>query len=176
MEEMLTVAEPGEWPEAVAGLPVCPVRGLPMPVSSGRDRGTGAGRFGVNDPVAKLACGLCRACGVCGRALTAMIVFLAVDYGADPDRLVFSDPGMHEPCAEASMALCPFIQRERVPHRDGARTGKPGWLWVASPSYQLVPGRGAALVAFRPGPVEAVRRFRYVGGRLAEVKWRRGAS
>jgi hypothetical protein len=40
------------WPEAVQGLPECPVRGLPIPVSSGRDPGTGAGRFGVNDPVA----------------------------------------------------------------------------------------------------------------------------
>jgi hypothetical protein len=157
------------WPEAVQGLPVCPVRDLPIPVSSGRDPDTGAGRFGVNDPGAKLACGLNRACGVCGLALGTTIVFLAEDYGADPARLVFSDPGMHQPCAEASMVLCPFIQRERVPHRAGARPGKPGWLWVTSPSYELVPGRGSALVAFRPGLVEAIRRFGYADGRLAEV-------
>jgi hypothetical protein len=145
------------------------VRGLPIPVSSGRDPITGAGRFGVNDPVAKLVCGLSRACGVCGLALCATIVFLAVDHGMDPARLAFSDPGMHEQCAEASMALCPFIQRERVPRRAGARAAKPGWLWVVSPSYELIPGRGASLVAFRPGQVEAIRRFGYSRGRLVEV-------
>ena len=157
------------WPEALKGLPVCPVRGLPIPVSSGRDPGTGAGRFGVNDPLAKLACGLSRTCGVCGLLLGATMVFLAVDYGADPARLVFSDPGMHEPCAAASMTLCPFIQRERVPHWAGAQPGKPGWVWLVTSSYDLVPGRGSALAAFRPAPAGTIRRFGYVAGRLAEV-------
>lgn len=159
----------GVWPAALADLPVCPVRRLPIPVSSGRDPVTGAGRFGVNDPMAKLMCGLSRACGVCGLPLGAIIVFLAVDHGADPATLVFSDPGMHEPCAAASMDLCPFIQRERVPYRAGARPDKPGWLWLATPGYELAPGRGGALVAFRPGPVSAIRRFRYVRGLLAEM-------
>jgi hypothetical protein len=98
---------------------------------------------------------------VCGLALGTTIVSLAVDDGPNPATLVFSDPGLHEPCAQASMVLRPYIQRERVPHRAGARPGKPGWLWVASASYELVPGRGSAMVTFRPGPAEAIRQFEY---------------
>lgn len=163
------MAELSEWPAALAGLPVCPVRDLPIPVSSGRDPDTGAGQFGVNDLLIKLSCGLTRACGVCGRGLGATIVFLAVDHGADPATLVFSDPGMHEACAAASMALCPFIRHERVPRRAGAEPGKPGWLWVASSSYELVPGEPPALLAFRPAPAIVIRRYRYADGRLAEI-------
>ena len=156
-------------PGALDGLPVCPVRHLPIPVSSGRDPLTGAGLFGVNDPLAKLLCGLSRTCGVCGLPLGDTIVFLGVDHGADPASLVFSDPGMHESCAAESMTLCTFIQHERMPGRHGRWAGKPGWVWLSSSSYELTPGRGQGLIAFRPSPALAVRRFAYAGGRLAEA-------
>ena len=149
------------WPAARGGLDVCPVRGLPIPASSGRDPATGAGKFGVNDPLAKLVCGMGRRCGVCGGPLGAEVVFLAADRGGDPARLDFSDPGMDGPCAKAAMDACPHIAR--------GRPGKPGWVWVTAAGYQLVPGQGGALVGFRPDPPPlAILRFGYEAGRLVE--------
>jgi hypothetical protein len=151
------------WPASWAGLEVCPARGLPIPASSGRDPVTGAGRFGVNDPLAKLTCGLGRRCGVCAGPLAGEVVFLARDRGADPARLVFADPGMDPACAEAAMGACP-----RLAH------GRPGqrWVWVTCAGYEMVPGLDSSLlIAFRPDrPLLAVRRFGYdPAGRLAEV-------
>lgn len=161
----------------MAALPVCSVRDLPVPVTSWRNPDTGEGMFGVNDPAAKLTCALTGACGICGSLLGNPMVFLAADYGADPARLLFADPGMHPACARASLELCPYIQHERVPSRvatranTGTRTGpgKPGWIWIASSGYQLAPGRRPGTIVFRPGPERDVRRFRYVSGRLREA-------
>jgi hypothetical protein len=153
-------------PACLAHLPVCPVRGLPIPASSGRD-GAGAGRFGINDPLAKLACALGRRCGVCGLPLDGPVVFLALDRGADPARLDFGDPGMHESCAAVSMMLCPYIAKARVPSRVRDEAGKPGWVWVAAAGYEVVPG--PALVGFRPFGVLAIRRFTYGPTGLAEA-------
>jgi len=158
---------PGQrWPDEVAHLEVCPVRGLPIPASSGRDD-AGKGRFGVNDPLAKLACALGRRCGVCGQPLNGPVVFLALDRGADPAGLNFGDPGMHESCAAASMVLCPYIAKARVPSRVRDEAAKPGWAWVAAAGYKVVPG--PALVGFRPVAVLAIRRFTYGPTGLAEA-------
>lgn len=149
------------WPACVAGLPVCPVRGLPVPYSSGTDPGTGAGKFGANDLMAKMACAIGGLCGVCGQPLgDGQIVFIAVakDFAAMRDP-VFGDPPNHEVCADAAMALCPHIAR---PGR-----GKPGWVLVTCAGYDVEPG--GLLVAFRPGPVTSIRRFAYDRGALAEV-------
>lgn len=167
----------GRWPAAVAALPVCSVRNLPVPVTSWRNPDTGAGLFGVNDPAAKLACALAGTCGICGFPLGNPMVFLAADHGADPARLLFADPGMHPACAQASLGLCPYIQHERVPSRVSARANavpgaapvKPGWIWIASSGYQIEPGRRPGTIVFRPGPERDVRRFRYVSGRLREA-------
>jgi hypothetical protein len=138
-------------PPGLAHLPVCPVRGLPIPYSSGRDP-AGTGRFGVNDPAAKLACGLLRLCGVCGRPLGGgEIVFLA-QAAQVPHRPVFTDPPMHEACAGAAMSLCPRIARPRA-------AGRPWLMWVTT-AYELVPGRKAA-ADFRPGPFTRLRLFTY---------------
>jgi hypothetical protein len=155
------------WRDALAALPVCPVRRLPIPVSSGRDD-DGAGRFGVNDPLAKLACALGRRCGVCGQPLDGPVVFLALDRGADPACLNFGDPGMHESCALASMVLCPYIAKARVPSRIRDEAGKPGWVWVAATGYEVVPG--PALVGFRPVGVLAIRQFTYGPTGLTEKR------
>ena len=147
-----------QWPAALAGLPVCPRRGLPVPFSSGRDE-DGTGRFGRNDPLAKLLCGIGRRCGVCGGPLgDGEIVFLVLNRGVPLRQPVFPDPANHEPCAEAAMALCPYIARPKVPGRDG--DPKPGWLIWVTRSYELVPGRNAA-ADFLPGPPVRIRRFRY---------------
>jgi hypothetical protein len=146
------------WPAEVAHLPVCPVRGLPIPYSSGCDA-DGAGQFGRNDPVAKLACGVRRLCGVCGRTLgDGEIVFLVADSGRVPSSPVFPDPPNHQACATAAMGLCPRI----------ARPGRHGWLWWITDSYELVPGR-RSLADFLPGPAIRITRFAYAGGQLREV-------
>ena len=164
---------PDTVPACVAHLPVCPRRGLPIPATSGRDRDTGAGKFGVNDPDAKLLCALGELCGVCGYPFDGQpMIFLAADKrpAADPARLLFTDPANHPDCAEAAMILCPYIARPRVGHRVVPAEPKPGWLWVATRSYDLAPGRPPGVrFTFRPGPLSAVRRFRYDGGTLTEV-------
>lgn len=158
MTERRTAAA-GPLPETVAGLPVCPKRHLPIPFATEREA-DGIGRFGANDPLAKLLCGIGRRCGVCGGRLgDGEIVFLAVDRGHLGRRPVFTDPAMHEPCAEASMALCPFIARARTAGRASAGP-KPGWVMLVTRSYELVPGRHA-LADFLPGPAVHIRRFGY---------------
>jgi hypothetical protein len=151
---------PKPWPACVARLPVCPVVGLPVPFSSGVDA-CGRGRFGRNDPLAKLTCGLARRCGICGEEFDgADMVFLVADRPmADP---VFTDPPSHEWCAEASLTLCPRIV-------NGRTAAAPAWqMWVTG-SYELVPGR-RAVVDFKPGPPLRIRRFTYNrAGRLREV-------
>jgi hypothetical protein len=166
------VTRPG-WDTVLDSLPVCPARGLPIPFSSGRDP-HGAGLFGVNDPDAKLACAARRLCGVCGREIARLgavaggeLVFLAA--GKVPARPVFTDPPMHNRCAEAALALCPFIARPRVPSRTHPGAGpKPGWFMWVTTTYELVPGR-RSLVDFLPGPAVRIRVFAYQGDALEEV-------
>jgi hypothetical protein len=153
----------------VAKLPRCPVRGLPVPVSSGRDE-SGAARFGRNDPVAKLTCALDELCGVCGDPFDGEpMVFFAVDSGGDPARLLFPDPPSHADCLADSMGLCPFIAAQRMPRR--ARPGEPkdGWVMVTCGGYELRAGRtpGVAVV-FKPAQIQSVRRFTYNHGALEE--------
>jgi hypothetical protein len=145
-------------PAALARLPVCPVRHLPIPYSSGRDE-SGAGRFGVNDCLAKMACGVLHLCGICGEPLAGDLVFLTADPGVPLHQPVFPDPPNHEACADAALQWCPRI----------ARPGPRGWLMWITGSYDLVPGR-KALLDFRPGPAARIRRFAYdQDGRLAET-------
>jgi hypothetical protein len=159
-------AEP--LPDAVDALPRCPVWDLPVPFSSGTDPDTGAGKFGRNDLIAKMLCGLRGLCGVCGLALgDGEVVFITVDTGATWTTLpAFNDPPNHPACAEASMRLCPYIARPRHPGRDGAP--KPGWLMWVCRSFEFVPGQ-TSLAVFAPGPITQVRRFTYDGADLTEV-------
>lgn len=164
-------------------LPVCPVRRLPIPFAT-KINEDGSGQFNVNDTRRKLACGHHRLCGVGGGALPAEVVLLGVDQGGPPGRLVFSDPSMCEDCATVSLGLCPYIARPRVPARPAPPwvvpnapdipddPSKPGWVWLLAAGSVMIgqPRRGGGVVAaFRPGPILAVRRFRYEGGGLAEV-------
>jgi hypothetical protein len=158
----------------VAALPRCPVRGLPIPVSSGRDTGTGAARFGRNDPAAKLACALGELCGICGDPLAGEpMVFFAVDTfppDVDPGRLLFPDPPNHAGCLADAMGLCPFITAQRMPRRARPADGKDGWLMLTCGGYELRPGRPpAVLFTFKPRRIETVRRFSYsADGALTE--------
>jgi hypothetical protein len=152
-------------PGFLAHLPVDPVLGLPIPVTSARDPATGQGRFGVNDTAAKLMCAAAELCGVCGRLIWGPMVFLAADPGQDPARVVFPDPPMHEACARWSMTACPAIS---TPNRK-----RPRWLRVGCDGYQVgppPPGAGARVFVFRPVPPLVVTRYAYdPDGVLAEV-------
>lgn len=152
--------KPDQWPERIRRLPRCTRTGLPVPFSSGVDE-HGAGRFGVNDPMAKLACAMGRRCGICGDPFEPGedLVFLVADRPLS--RPVFPDPPSHEDCAEASLELCTHIANPRL-------SPVPAWqMWVTG-SYEPVPGR-VAMIDFLPGPATRVRRFTYGGGTLTEV-------
>lgn len=146
------MARPRPVAAFLAHLPVCRKWRLPVPYSSGTDA-TGAGQFGINDPAAKLACGVRRLCGICGQALDGEIVFLVADAGVPLRRPVFPDPGNHERCAVEATVLCPHIARR-------GRSSPPGWLMWVTTSYELVPGR-KALADFLPGPALRLRLFAY---------------
>lgn len=92
---------------------------------------------------------------------------------------------MHEACAEAAIALCPFIARERVPRRplapEDVMIAPPGsfegpkrpWVMAVTRGFRMVPhqawGGGQVTMVFRPARIVRVRRFEYISGRLAEV-------
>ncbi len=75
------VAEPSEWPAPLAGLPVCPVRKLPVPFSAEWDE-TGRAVFTALDPARKDEIVRYRLCGVCGRPLGYWFVFLGDEVSA----------------------------------------------------------------------------------------------
>jgi hypothetical protein len=166
----------------VAGLPLCPKRLVPVPFAAAR-YADGTAEFTVNDTRRRLACARHRLCGIGGLALGGEVAFLGeVLPGADPARLVFTDPGMHEACAAASLDLCPYIARPRVPRRpppcdanepDVPDPGKAGWVLLTAAGYETVgqPRRGGGTVAvFKPGPLLTVRWLTYgPDGQLREA-------
>lgn len=182
MSSPAPAAASDSWPAALAGLPVCPKRRLPIPYSTAREP-DGTGRFEVNDTRRKIECGRGRLCGVCGKPLGWWVVFLAEDHGTQLRRIVFTDAPLDQDCAEASLAVCPYIARPRVPRRDTDDAAAPtcfdpgapkrGWLMLVTHSYEMVrqPGRGGGLViGFRPGSAVRIRRFGYgTDGTLTEV-------
>ena len=149
----------------MTALPVCPVRGLPIPFSSGTDPETGAGQFGRNDPLAVMLCAARGLCGICGNPVGDNVVFLVRDTRPmDLFALVFADPPNHEACAERAMRLCPRIR--------GPRPGERGWLLIVADSCTPGPPPEGAngLVGFTPGTVMQIRVFAYgEAGRLAEA-------
>lgn len=157
-------------PDAIKALPRCPVKGAPIPFSSGTDA-DGAGQFGRNDLLATMMCAVGRLCGVCGTKLGDEVAFLVIDHRpVNPALLVFADPPNHESCAEWATRLCP-----RIASRDRTRwhgATEPGWLIIVVSSWSAgpPPEGSKGLVGFVPGPVERIRRFAYGDGdKLAEV-------
>lgn len=171
-----------DLPEVLRHLPVCPRRGLPIPYSTARAP-DGTGRFGGNDVLTKVLCGVERLCGICGRRLDGEVVFLGPAHrDVRLDRVVFTDAAVHEACAEASLIVCPHIAGQRVPRRPGLGMAEPagfdrskpkvGWLILVTASYRMVrqPARsGGTVIAFKPGELIRIRRFCYDGGVLRET-------
>jgi hypothetical protein len=166
----------------IAGLPLCPKRGLPVPYAAARYP-DGTGEFTIVDTRRRAACARHRLCGIGGLALGGEVAFLGeVPPGADPARLVFTDPAMHPECAAASLALCPYIARPRVPRRpappganepDVPDPAKAGWVLLTAAGYQMAgqPRRGGGTVdVFKPATLLTVRWLTYgLDGQLREA-------
>ncbi len=103
----------------IARRPVDPVRNLPIPFVN--DTGNGAA-FAVIQTERSLECAARHLCGVCGERLSYWIAFLGGPGSAAAG--TYSDPPMHEECAEASTVLCPHIAR-RAPHRSTKIKNRP---------------------------------------------------
>src|SRR5215467_9324535 len=109
--------KPDQWralPDQIRALPVDPRRRLPIPFANGADPETGEGRFAITDATRQMACWTAKLCGVCGQPLGEWVAFLGGPGSADRWRGAYTDPWMHEDCAEASLTVCPYIARPRV--------------------------------------------------------------
>lgn len=151
-----------DLPAAIRALPRCPVKGAPIPFSSGTNA-EGAGRFGINDHLAVMFCVIGGLCGICGTKLDGEAAFLVRDTRPiDLAALSFADPPNHEACALWATRLCPRIAASDASGR--------GWLIIACESWSPgpPPDGSKGLVGFAPGPVKRIRVLAYDGGKLAE--------
>ena len=183
------MGKPRPVPACLRDLPLCPKRKLPVPFAAARYP-DGTGEFSIINPVRVAICARQRRCGICGNPLGRWVAFLGGPRSADPHNGAYTDPAMHERCAEASIGICTFIARPRTVRRslpiDVIPAGDPegfiddgdkaatGWVMVITRSYRVVkaPARdGGTAALFLPGPHERTRRFLYDGpdGRLVEV-------
>ena len=181
-------------PAALAHLPLCPKRKLPIPVTTHRNP-DGTAQFTVTVPAEVDRCARYGLCGVCGEPLGYWIAVLGGEQSADPDRGAYTDAPMHEECAEASLLLCPYIARQRVPRRDvppeipiadprgwvADKNVNGEWVMVITRSFKIkheTARNGSDVVLFRPDPAKRrERRFAYDDrGRLVETTTIREAS
>jgi len=187
--------ERSTWPEQIRALPICPRRKLPIPFSAARRTepehdGRVVGDFTITDHDRVGRCAAERLCGVCGLRLGYWIAFLGGPQSAESARGAYSDPPMHEECAEWALRLCPYIVSHRVPRRSdlidpaGAAVARPpgedpahpeAWVIAVTRSYKTFQSFDRAtrtpILLFRPQPASRLRRFEYRGERheLAEV-------
>jgi hypothetical protein len=165
------------WPACVRDLPECPVRKLPAPFAAEVEP-DGRVNFTALDPYRKQDIIRYRLCGICGKPLTHWIVFLGdwlSTQGGDDG--VYVDPPMHEACCLASIELCPYIARERVPRRPprpqdvmispaGTFEGpKRPWVMAYTRDFKIVVtrawGDAEASQVFRPAKIARTRWFAY---------------
>lgn len=186
------VVLPDRWlslPETIRNLPVDPRRRLPVPFTTGIDPETGEGIFAITDSGRVERCWRERRCGVCGEPLPAWVAFLGGSASADRWRGAYTDPWMHEDCAEASTRVCPYIARPKVPRLTdgielelaiplGELDGKrDAWVMVICRRdlvrSRMQPARnGEPIRIFQPGArnPRRERRWTYDGNRLVEAE------
>lgn len=150
----------------LARRPIDPAKGLPIPFAAETAEGTAD--FSAIQGAKTLACATRRLCGVCGEKLDYWIVFLGGPQAAVA--LTYTDPPMHEACAEASTVLCPHIahkkpQRSRkLPKRDDVVT-PAGFVEEKPPGYVMVFTRDFTYRIFEQGALiyraGTVKRRRY---------------
>lgn len=169
-----------ELPARIAALPVCPKRKLPIPfITTIFEDGTGDFSR-INPAQVELAVKL-RLCGVCGQHVGHWIAFLGGPYSAS-DNGAYTEPGLHEECAEWALKLCPYMLRQRVPYR-----GEPqepvgvltlygdkqddGFVMQIARGYKVIvaPLRdGSPTLLMKPTGVARRREFDYVDGKITE--------
>ncbi|MFD9123484.1 hypothetical protein [Kitasatospora sp. NPDC059571] len=169
-----------ELPAGLAARPIDQRRGLPIPAVNERPDGT-ADFLSINGRTAiKLA--VSGGCSLCTRLMSGLAAFLGGPKSAQAGS--YSDPPMHEECAEAALRLCPHIARQharraterRIPEAtavpEGFSEAKPQeWVMVLASSFGagLMPAEGGGLVpVFLLADYERTRRFVYEDGVLVE--------
>ena len=182
-------ASPDTWPPAVAGLPVCPQRKLPIPYIAeiGAD---GIGHFTILDDARAWECLLGRLCAMCGDPMGDEVALIGDVTSLDPGGY-FIEPPVHEHCAVAALGgLCPFLSLERVPFRlpdegvsfvgierhvlasVGRTVAKRPNVVVITRTYAPALAEndsGGLTMVYLAGPVERVRRYGWVDGLAAEI-------
>ncbi|MFJ8043766.1 hypothetical protein ACIRBX_25020 [Kitasatospora sp. NPDC096147] len=169
-------------PAALAARPMDPRRKLPIPaVNEVLEDGTGDFVVIQGDTALRLATqGRCALCGqLMGGGSAAFI-----GGPASAESGLFTDPPMHEACAEAALRLCPHMARQharraserRVPEGSTIPAGfseeKPQeWVMVLAPLYGAgvtAAADGGLVPLFRALGEVRKRRFGYEGGVLVE--------
>jgi hypothetical protein len=149
-----------QFTDRLAGRPIDPRNRLPVPFVN--DTGDGS-EFAVIQPNRTFECARKHLCGVCGQKLTYWIAFLGGPQSAV--RGTYTDPPMHEECAEASTHLCPHLAR-RAPTRSRKVEKRadvytpPGFVEEKPPGFVMVITRS---FTFRAGLYSAgtIKRRRY---------------
>jgi hypothetical protein len=173
----------------VEHLPVCPHRALPIPYVAERDA-AGVAQFTILDQDRQEECWKGRLCAMCGLPMGEEVAFLGDEVSTRPGSF-WIEPPVHERCAELAIGgLCPFVSRQRVPRRPpdddvalvgvgpdelaeiGRAVAKRPWVMAIVRKYgrALELGHtGSPVIVYTARRVERVRRYRWEGGRAAEV-------
>ncbi|MFJ6776798.1 hypothetical protein ACIQOV_38560 [Kitasatospora sp. NPDC091257] len=169
-----------DLPPALAARPRDEKRGLPIPVVNMHD---GAVDFVTINGTVALRLALGRRCSLCDEPLAGPAAFLGGPKSAESG--YYSDPPMHEACAQAALMLCPHIARpharrasERRLIEDasipvGFTEEKPEeWVMVIASGYIVgsTPAESGGLVPLFLVPDRIrERRFGYQDGVLTET-------
>lgn len=169
-----------DLPPGLAQRPRDPRRGLPIPVVN--ERPDGSPDFVVlnGEKAMEMAC--LHRCSLCGRPLDGPAAFLGGPVSAKTGH--YSDPPMHEDCAQAALTLCPHIARPHARRASERRVSddvtvpvgftleRPEeWVMVIASAYYvgIAPAEGGGLVPlFVVDERQRERRFVYVDGALTE--------
>ncbi|MFJ4189407.1 hypothetical protein [Kitasatospora sp. NPDC089509] len=169
-----------DLPPGLAERPRDPRRGLPIPVVNERPDGTPD--FVVLNGEKALRMASLHRCSLCGLPLGGPAAFLGGPVSAKTGH--YSDPPMHEACAEAALTLCPHIARphaRRASERQlpddvtvpvGFTLERPEeWVMVIATAYYvgIAPAEdGGAVPLFVVDQRDRERRFGYADGVLTE--------
>ncbi|MFC8722572.1 hypothetical protein [Kitasatospora sp. NPDC057198] len=168
-------------PPGLGTRPVDLRRGLPIPAVNVHPDGA-VDFISINSEKA-VELAVTGRCALCARRMGGPVAFLGGPKAAEAG--FYSDPPMHEECAEAALTLCPHIARPHVrraserrrehdaTHAVGFSDEKPSeWVLLVCDGYgsTLAPAvDGGVVPIFVVGDVLRVRRFGYQEGALAEI-------